>query len=137
MAKEMRGYFSERVQATEARATEVPRELEELEARITRLRARLKRGDPDMPEDELQAAIDRAEERRRELQEPPNAILPAKAIAFMSRAAELYRRQVAQGLDGNPRAALKARVFLREWFGGKIRLEPLPQCCLQSEAMCG
>ena len=30
------------------------------------------------------------------------------------------------GLDGDPRAALKARVFLREWFGGKIRLEPLP-----------
>ena len=30
------------------------------------------------------------------------------------------------GLDGDPRAALKARVLLREWFGGKIRLEPLP-----------
>lgn len=35
------------------------------------------------------------------------------------------RRQVAQGLDGNPQAAQKARLFLREWFGGKIRLEPL------------
>jgi hypothetical protein len=33
---------------------------------------------------------------------------------------------VAQGLDANPQAALKARVFLREWFGGKIRLKPLP-----------
>jgi hypothetical protein len=31
-----------------------------------------------------------------------------------------------QGLDGNPREALKARVFLREWFTGKIRLELLP-----------
>jgi hypothetical protein len=30
------------------------------------------------------------------------------------------------GLDGDPRAALKARVFLRDWFGGKIRMEPLP-----------
>ncbi len=30
------------------------------------------------------------------------------------------------GLDGDPKAALKARVFLREWFCGKIRLEPLP-----------
>jgi hypothetical protein len=38
----------------------------------------------------------------------------------------MYCRQVAQGLDGDPRAALKARVFLRDWFGGKIRLEPLP-----------
>ena len=42
------------------------------------------------------------------------------------RAAELYRRQIALGLDGNPREALKARVFLRDWFSGTIRLEPLP-----------
>jgi hypothetical protein len=47
-------------------------------------------------------------------------------LSILPRAAELYRRQVAQGLDGNPREALKARVFLREWFSGKIRLEPLP-----------
>jgi hypothetical protein len=57
-------------------------------------------GDPDMPEDELQAAIDRAEEKRRELQEQLSAYLPAKAFVFMSRAAELYRRQVTLGLDG-------------------------------------
>ena len=30
------------------------------------------------------------------------------------------------GLDGDPKAALKARVFLREWFSGEISLEPLP-----------
>jgi hypothetical protein len=33
--------------------------------------------------------------------------------------------QLAEGLDGDPREALKARVFLRDWFSGKIRLEPL------------
>lgn len=33
---------------------------------------------------------------------------------------------MALGLDGHPDAILKARLFLREWFGGKIRLEPLP-----------
>jgi DNA repair exonuclease SbcCD ATPase subunit len=131
----MQEYFSDRVQATQARATEAPRELEELEARIARLRDRLKHGDPDMPEDELQAAIDRAEEKHRELQEQLSAYLPAKAFASMSRAAELYRRQVAPGLDGNPQAALKARVFLREWFGGKIRLEPLPDGGLQAHWM--
>jgi hypothetical protein len=49
----------------------------------------------------------------------------SKALALMPRAAELYRRQVALGLDGNPQAAQKARLFLRERFGGKIRLEPL------------
>jgi hypothetical protein len=43
----------------------------------------------------------------------------------LPRAAELYRRQIAEGLNGNPRGALRARVFLREWFSGKIRLEPL------------
>jgi hypothetical protein len=35
------------------------------------------------------------------------------------------RLQIALRLDGNPQAALKARVFLREWFGA-IRLEPMP-----------
>lgn len=52
--------------------------------------------------------------------------LPAKAPVILPGAAELYRRQVALGLDGHPDAILKARLFLREWFGGKIRLEPLP-----------
>ena len=71
--------------------------------------------------------------KRRELQEEVSTnLLPANAITFMSHSAELYRRQVAQGLDGNPQAALKARVFLREWFGGKIRLEPLPDDGLQA-----
>jgi hypothetical protein len=36
----------------------------------------------------------------------------------------MYRQQIALGLDGDPRAALKARVILRELFGGKIRLVP-------------
>jgi hypothetical protein len=47
-------------------------------------------------------------------------------LSILPRAAELYRRQVAEGLDGNAREALKARVFLREWFTGKISLEPQP-----------
>ena len=50
-----------------ARASEVPRELAALDARLERLRARLKSGDPDMTDDELQAAIDRVELKRREL----------------------------------------------------------------------
>ena len=82
---------------------------------------------PDMTADEIQAAIDRAEAKRRELQDQqPEAKASAKVLSMLPRAAELYRRQVALGLDGDPRAALKARVFLREWFSGKTRLEPLP-----------
>lgn len=127
MAKEMQTYYSERVRVRQTRADEVPRELQELAARIERLRERLKRGDPDMTADELQAAIDRAESKRRELEaEQPEAKQSARVLSILPRAADLYRRQVAQGLDGDPRAALKARVFLRDWFSGKIRLEPLP-----------
>ena len=127
MVKEMQDHYLERVRTSQARAIETPRELLELAARIERLRERLQRGDPDMTADELQAAIDRAEEKRRELQElQGGAGLPDKALAILPRAAELYRRQVALGLDGHPDAILKARLFLREWLGGKIRLEPLP-----------
>jgi hypothetical protein len=71
--------------------------------------------------------IDRAEPKRKELEnQQPAAKASAKVLAMLPRAADLYRRQIAQGLDGNPREALKARVFLREWSNGKIGLEPLP-----------
>lgn len=80
-----------------------------------------------MTMDELQAAIDRAEAKRRELQRnQPWADQTPNVVAVLSQAAELYRRQIALGLNGDPAAALKARVFLREWFGGKLRLQPLP-----------
>ena len=47
-------------------------------------------------------------------------------LSILPPAAEMYRRQIIDGLDLDPRAALKARVFLRDWFGGKIGLELLP-----------
>lgn len=73
---------------------------------MTRAHAR----DPDMTADELHAAIDRAEGKRRELEaEQPEAKQLAKVLSILPRAADLYRRQVALGLDGDRRAALKAR----------------------------
>jgi uncharacterized protein YeeX (DUF496 family) len=48
MVKEMEDHYRERVQASQARTAEAPRELQELAARIERLRERLQRGDPDM-----------------------------------------------------------------------------------------
>ena len=65
--------------------------------------------------------------KRRELEDQRFGVNGSmnKALAIMPRAVELYRRQVALGLDGNQQAAQKARLFLREWFGGKVRLEPL------------
>ena len=123
----MQANYTERMRAMQTRAAEAPKELQELTARIERLRERLRKGDPDLTGDELQAAIDKAEQKRRELEaQQPAAKASAKMLSILPRAAEMYRRQVAQGLDGDPREALKARVFLREWFGGKIRLEPLP-----------
>ena len=44
---------------------------------------------------------------------------------MLPRAAEAYRRQIKLGLDGDEREALKARVLLRELFGGEVRLVPL------------
>jgi hypothetical protein len=70
MAIEMQQGYSEHLRQTEARAEKMPRELEELTARIARFRERLRQGDPDMTADELQAAIDRAESKRRELSGP-------------------------------------------------------------------
>ena len=124
MAKEMQSYYAERLRAMQTRAAEAPKELQELTARIERLRERLKKGDPDMTADELQAGIERAEQNRQELEaQQPAAKASAKVLSALPRAAEMFRRQVEQGLDGDERAALKARVFLRELLG-RITLKP-------------
>ncbi len=126
MAEEMRQYCLERLREMQVQLTDAPAELQELAARIERLRERVRQGDRDMTAEDLQTAIERAEARRRELQVPQVGLVPSAAFSAMRRAAELYRRQVALGLDGQPQAVQKARVFLREWFGGRIGLEPLP-----------
>jgi hypothetical protein len=46
IAKEMQTYYVQSMKARQARALEAPRELQELTARIERLRERLKHGDP-------------------------------------------------------------------------------------------
>ena len=48
----------------------------------------------------------------------------AKLLAMLPKAAETYRRQIAQGLDKDPRAAGKARVILRKLLNGTVRLIP-------------
>jgi len=81
-----------------------------LESRIARLRARLKTGDPDMTSDEIEAAIVRAEAKRAALMavesDPKEG---AGLLAARANAAELYRRQIALGLGGDPRATPKVR----------------------------
>jgi site-specific DNA recombinase len=125
MAKEMQAYYLGRVRAMQTQAVQQPHELQEFTARIERLRERLKQGDPDMTADEIQAAIDLATAKRNELQHQQRGAMPsARMFAMLPRAAEAYRRQITLGLEGDLRAALKARSILRELFGGKIRLVP-------------
>lgn len=124
-AARMQAYYDERRQEFRNAAAEAPRALQELDARITRLRERLISGDPDLPPDELQAAIERAETKRQELlAREPHTRQAAKIRSILPRAADLCLRQINDGLDGDPRAALKARVFLRSRFGGRIDLRP-------------
>lgn len=121
MAKEMQVEYVHRVRATQTRLAEQPEELRELTSRIERLRDRLKRGDPDMTPDEIQAAVDRAEAKAQELQSLDARTAPAlKVFAMVPRAAEAYRRQIALGLEGEPRATLKARSIVRTSSAGKF-----------------
>jgi site-specific DNA recombinase len=125
MAREMEADYLRRRQASETRAAEMPHELVDLDARIARLRDRLRQGDADMPADEIQAAIDRAEGKREELAAAqPAARASAKVLAMLPKAAELYRRQITQGLGGDQRATLKARVIVRELLSGGVTLVP-------------
>jgi hypothetical protein len=125
MAKDMQKMYSERVRSIQARATEAPTELAALDGRIERLRERLKRGDPDMAADDIQAAIDRALTKLHELTNtPPTMKDGARVFAAMPNAAERFRRQIAKGLDGHPTEALEARTFLRSLLGD-IWMEPV------------
>jgi site-specific DNA recombinase len=89
------------------------------------LRARLRNGDPDMPPDELQPAVDRAETKRAELLASQLAAkASAKVLTMLPRAAAAYRRQIAESLSGDVRAAARARAAIRQLVGGKIILLP-------------
>jgi site-specific DNA recombinase len=126
MAKEMQSNLLERMHRIKMRTAEQPHELMELDARIARLRKRMAAGDPDITPDELRAALDVAEYKRRELAhaKPTDISEGAKLLTMLPNAAELYRRQIALGLDGaHPQIRLKARLAIRELLG-QIRLEP-------------
>jgi hypothetical protein len=149
IAQEMRAAYAERMREIAARAEMLPREIQELDARITRLHERLKAGDPDLAADELQAGIERAENKRRELLDPrPAERENARVLALMPRAAELYREQIDLGLGGDLAAAAKARTILRDMLG-EITLSPgedgslwaeygmQPAALLQGAGTCG
>ena len=127
MAKEMHMAYAERLKANAQRAETIPQETAALDARLERLRERLKNGDPDMTADELQATIERVEAKRRELANAATRSAAgdgAKIISLLPKAAEYYGEQISLGLDGDPQAAAKARPIVRELLGGKVELVP-------------
>jgi hypothetical protein len=67
MVKEMRAYYAQKLADAKAETAKVPAEVEELNQRIARLRARLKAGDPDMSPDDIAAVIEKVEARKVEL----------------------------------------------------------------------
>lgn len=66
--------------------------------------------------DELQAAIERAEAKRRQLQlglSNPVHMASAQVLSIVPRAAVLYDQQISKGLDGDPEASTDARLILK------------------------
>ena len=124
MQIEMQRYYQARMKEIRSTVASKPRELEELDKRLERLRTRLRAGDPDLTPTDLISAIERLEAQRKELlgMHAPEEI-SSTVFAMLPKAAELYRAQVNAGLDGDPKAAAKARVFLRDYLG-MIRLVP-------------
>jgi hypothetical protein len=64
--------------------------------------------------------LDRAEYKRRQLAhaKPADISEGAKLLTILPNAAELYRRQIALGLDGaHPQIVQKARLAIRELLG--------------------
>lgn len=121
IAKEFQAEYAQRSRDDARRATEAPAEVRALDDRIARLRSRLKAGDPDMPPDEILAAIAVAETKRRAAAKPTVAG-GADIVTMLPKAAALYRAKIERGLDGNPVAATAARTVLRALVGGKIDL---------------
>lgn len=127
MALEMQTFLAQELQERADKSAEVPRELQELEARLERLRRRLADGDPDITPDELQAAIERAEAKRRQLQlglSNPVHMASAQVLSIVPRAAALYDQQISRGLDGDPEASTDARLLLKDLIPNRIRLSP-------------
>lgn len=126
MAREMQRAYVEHVTKLQKQATVAPKEIQAIDDRVQRLRERQRRGDPDMTADELQVVIDRLLGERKKLEDAqPAAKAGAQFLALLPKAAELYRRQIAIGLDGDARAVQKARLALRKLCGPiKLRTEP-------------
>jgi len=119
MVNWMRTEYARRMAADRRAADAVPRDLAELDARLARLRG----GVADLEADELAAAIARVEAKRRALLAATGLGVEGRVFDLLPRAAEAFRAQIAQGLEGDPAAVAAARLVLPGLLG-PIRLEP-------------
>jgi hypothetical protein len=123
----MKKDFAAAAREASKKAGAAPAELQAIDARLERLRERLTTGDPDMEPDEIQAAIDRAEAKRRELVVIGGLGEGSNVIPMLPNAAEAARRlreQVEIGLDDDPLAAEQARDVIRRLIPGGVKLVP-------------
>jgi hypothetical protein len=124
MAKELQAAYLKCQRSDQAKAEQAPAEMQAIDERIERLRVRLRNGDPDLAPDELEAALSKAEEKRRLLLNGPSVTNGARVISMLPSAAADFREEIKHGLAGDEGASLKARVVLRQYFGGQIKMIP-------------
>jgi hypothetical protein len=123
MARELQDAYLKSQRTEQVKTTQAPVEVPAIEERIERLRGRLRNGDPDLTPDELEAALSKAEEKRHAHQYPTDGQRGSgrRVLTVLPQAAQTYRDQIKQGLAGNERAALRARVFLQRYLAVKSR----------------
>lgn len=123
----MKKYFREKVAASAQAKIRAPAEVIELDAKIARLKARLKAGDDDLSADDLQGIIAMAESRKEQLM----MVLPGrqredKVVALAPTLARAFREKIRRGLAGHPADLAGARLAVRQLLGNEITLKPAP-----------
>jgi hypothetical protein len=125
LAADLTKYYAELKAAENADSAKRPAEVAELDARITRLRDRLKKGDDDMTDDEILSVIERAEAKRAELLAArPEAKRTAKILLALPAAAAQVVKQIKLGLHGDTVERGRARVAIRQLVNDEITLKP-------------
>src|SRR5882762_5723681 len=121
-AAEVRRYYAEITAAAAASDTTQPKKLKELDARISRLQARIETGDPDLSADDLKAALARLhEERRKGMGVPAAVTLDERLLAQMVDLKSL-RRELRHLFNGNLERADEARLVLGRMLPEGLKL---------------
>ena len=120
MAASMERDFAAQMARAESRAVAAPKELQELDARLERLKG----GVADLEPDELAAAIARIEAKRAELKAAqPQERARARILTILPKAAAAYLKQVDEFCAGNTKATPRVRAQLKSMIG-PITLSP-------------